>query len=126
MATTERRTTANMPAEPGFRSRQEIEAKYWRGRRRARRPMPHGKSLLVTGVVVLVLVSAGMLALRSLAVSISNGGDVEFAGTSAKKTKTFNSKDPFAGTPAARYPEGDAGIVLPPATQIGAWTPQQV
>jgi hypothetical protein len=88
--------------------------------------MPHGKSLFVTGVVVLVLVSAGMLALRSLAVSISNGGDIEFAESPSQATQRINSKDPFAGTPAARYPEGEAGIVLPEATQLGEWTPVQV
>jgi hypothetical protein len=115
-----------MPAEPGFRSRQEIEAKHWRGRRRARRPMPHGKSLLVTGVVVLVLVSAGMLAMRSLVVSISQGGDIEVSTTNSAQRAKANSKNPFAGTPAARYPEGEAGIVLPTAQPLGSWTAPQV
>src|SRR4051812_32290866 len=124
MAATERRTAATMPGKPGFRSRQEIEARHWQGRRRARRPMPHGKSLLLTGVVVLVLVSAGFLAAWSLVVTMT-GGDSLFSG-SGNAAQAPDSDDPFAGTPAANFPQGAEGIVLPQATALGTWTPEQV
>jgi hypothetical protein len=116
-----------MPAEQGFRTRREIESG-GRGRRRAPSSLP-GKSLFLTGLVVLLLMSAGMLALRSLAVSIQNGGGDEVTQTPAAapvSVKPTENPDPFAGTMAAEYPEGAAGIVLPPAKQVGPWTPAQV
>jgi hypothetical protein len=115
-----------MPAEPGFRSRQALEARGGRGRRRAPSSLT-GKNLFLTGLVILLLMSAGMLALRSLAVSIKNGGDdVESSAPAAKSPKTQANTDPFAGTPAAQYPVGAAGVVVPPGKQVGPWTPAQV
>ncbi len=114
-----------MPAEPGFRSRQAIEARSGRGRRRAPSSLT-GKNLFLTGLVVLLLVSAGMLALRSLAVSIKNGGDELGDTKSVAAPKPTKDVDPFVGTPAAAYPVGAAGIVLPPGKQVGSWTPAQV
>jgi hypothetical protein len=118
-----------MPAEPGFRSRQELEGRGHRGRRRARSSFPRGKSLFLTGLVILLLMSAGLLALRSLAVSIKNGGD-EIDTTSARPTAVATSPestDPFRDTPAEKYPAGAAGIVIPPVTtKVGTWTPAQV
>src|SRR5215218_7591011 len=115
MAATERRTSADMPAQQGFRTRREIESG-GRGRRRAPSSLP-GKSLFLTG-----------LALLSLAVSIQNGGDDEVTQKPAApaSVKPTENPDPFAGTMAAGYPEGAAGIVLPPAKQVGPWTPPQV
>jgi hypothetical protein len=114
-----------MPAEPGFRSRQALEARGGRGRRRAPSSLT-GKNLFLTGLVILLLMSAGMLALRSLAVSIKNGGDDVESSTPAAPPKTQANADPFAGTPAAQYPVGAAGVVVPPAKQVGPWTPVQV
>lgn len=115
-----------MPAEPGFRSRQELEARNRGGRRRAPSSLT-GKSLFLTGLVVLLLVFAGMLAVRSLAVSIKNGGDGDLVRQSTpKKPSPSGPTDPFAGTMAEKYPEAAAGIELPPAQQVGGWTPAQV
>jgi hypothetical protein len=116
-----------MAGQPGFRSRQELEGRGGRGRRRAPSSLT-GKSLFLTGLVVLLLMSAGMLALRSLAVSIQNGGDDEVTQKKSAPTavKPTQNKDPFADTLAADYPEGAAGIVLPPAKQVGEWKPAQV
>jgi hypothetical protein len=107
-----------MPVEPGFRSRQEID---WRGRRRARPPMPHGRSLLLTGVAVLVLVSSLLLAV----ISLQRKDILSGPGSSPAPSKAV-SKDPFAGTPASGFSEGDAGIVLPAAAPIGPWTAPEV
>jgi hypothetical protein len=127
MAGIERRTNPTMPVEPGFRTRQEIEALHWRGRRRARRPMPQGKSLLLTGVVVLVLVSAGLLAVMSLWDSMRGGGaDGSGKPAASSPPGRQDSKDPFAGTPAEKYAEGDSGVQLPVAAAIGPWTAPQV
>ncbi len=116
-----------MPGKPGFRTRQDIEGH--RGRRRAPSSLT-GKSFFLTGLVVLLLMTAGMLALRSLAVSIKNGGDDELVQAEDRESKAattrIENKDPFAGTPAAEYPVGAAGIVVPPAKQLGQWTPAQV
>lgn len=115
-----------MPGQPGFRSRQEIEGR-GRGRRRAPSSLT-GKSFFLTGLVILLLVSAGMLALRSLAVSLKNGDGDEIVQTHkpAPSKTTPIPKDPFDKTPAAAYPEGAAGLVVPPAKQVGQWTPTQV
>lgn len=128
MSAMERRTVSDMPAKPGFRSRQELEARSHRGRRRARSTFPRGKSLFLTGLVILLLASAGMLALRSLAVSIQNGGDEPVVRAAPKPTVSVSPKstDPFEGTPAETYPVGAAGIVVPPAKRVGAWSPAQV
>ena len=126
MTATERGTCTQMPAEPGFRSRQELEARNHRGRRRAPSSLT-GKNLFLTGLVILLLLSAGMLALRSLATSIQNGGDdVVQSQPSPRPSKTVENTDPFAGTPAADFPVGAEGIVVPPGKQVGTWTPAQV
>jgi hypothetical protein len=117
-----------MPVEPRFRTRREIETQHWGGTRRAPRRLPHGRSLVLTGLVVLILVLAGILAVMSLWHSIRAGGDDEFGSRpSAQVSGTKQqSKDPFAGTPAATYAEGDAGIELPDAVATGPWTAGQV
>jgi hypothetical protein len=117
-----------MQVEPRFRTRREIETQHWGGSRRARRRLPHGKSLLLTGVVVLVLVLAGILAVKSLWDTIRVGGDNEFGASPSGQNsgKPQQSKDPFAGTLAAKYAEGDAGIAPPPAAATGPWTADQV
>lgn len=116
-----------MPTRQGFRYRSELESGRG-GRRRMRRT--HGRSLLVTGLVILLLVPAGILAIRSLAVSLSNGGDKEMSTGRTTDPKTsspaLDQKDPFAGTPAATYPIGQRGIVLPAAKAVDSWTAAQV
>jgi hypothetical protein len=127
MSAAEGRTIADMPAQPSFRSRLEIEGGGHRGRRRAGFGFPAGKSVFLAGLAVLVLMSAGMLALRSLAISIKNGGDdVEVAAEKPAPSVPTESKDPFAGTPAENFPVGADGIVPPVAKQVGPWTPAQV
>jgi hypothetical protein len=84
--------------------------------------MPHGRSLLLTGVAVLVLVSSLLLAVMSL-----QRKDTTLGGPpAAPKPSKAVSKDPFAGTPAAGFAEGDAGIVPAAATAIGPWTAPEV
>jgi hypothetical protein len=88
-----------------------------------------GKNVYLIGLVVLLLVSAGLLAVRSLVVSIQNGGDevvAEQPPLRPSPPKPTENPDPFAGTLAETYPEGAAGIVPPPAKQVGPWTPAQV
>ncbi len=127
MAPTERGKYTDMPGQPGFRSRQEIEGR-GRGRRRAPSSLT-GKSFFLTGIVILVLLSAGMLAIRSLAVDIGDSAAETGEAPKTNKpsaTQTAKNTDPFAKTPAADYLEADAGLVIPPGKPVGPWTAAQV
>lgn len=48
------------------------------------------------------------------------------SGVSATSTATGSPGGPFAGTPAADYPQGADGITLPAATAVSGWTQKQV
>jgi hypothetical protein len=47
-------------------------------------------------------------------------------GIGATSTQSAAPTDPFAGTPAATYPRGAAGITLPPASAVTGFTAAQV
>ncbi|MEU8657920.1 hypothetical protein [Actinoplanes philippinensis] len=47
-------------------------------------------------------------------------------GVTATTTQTATPTDPFAGTPAASYPKGQAGITLPAARAVPGFTTAQV
>ena len=47
-------------------------------------------------------------------------------GVSATTSASAPPTDPFEQTPAATYAQGEAGIVMPPATTLSGWTEAQV
>jgi hypothetical protein len=120
-----------MPAEPSFRYRNSLSAETRHGERRVVRAKSRPrKKLLVTVVVILLLVPAGLLALRSLYDALDGGSpDPE---TVAERTRasapspTLDANDPFGGTPAENYAIGPDGITMPTVTPLGTWTAAQV
>ncbi len=81
----------------------------------------------------MLLVPAGLLAMRSLATSLMSEGpdvaDVELAEEPTPEPKLSNAevdRNPFRDTPADTYPVGDAGIVLPPTQAQGQWSTEQI
>ncbi|MGH3429896.1 MAG: hypothetical protein ACRDQZ_20390 [Mycobacteriales bacterium] len=90
------------------------------------------RRLLVVLVVIVLLVPAGVLAARSLAISLlSDGPDSEnsqFSSAAAHKKVASSVVDanPFRGTPADKFASGEAGIVVPVAKQQGSWSADAV
>jgi hypothetical protein len=83
--------------------------------------MSPARRLVLTGLAVLLLASAGLLAVRTLAFSTQDAGQDSAAGGSGVR-----SGDPFAGTPAQHYPKGADGIMPPSPRQIGSWSSDDV
>lgn len=83
--------------------------------------------------IIVLLVPAGLLALRSLATSLlSTKPDVansQLAGGAAIEPKVASASidaSPFRGTPADAYSEGKAGITLPQVQPQGPWSAEQI
>jgi hypothetical protein len=105
-----------------------------RVRRERRRGGLRRKALVaVNAAVAVLLVVVTVLVVRPL-LSASAGDDVAAAyptqsvpgGVSATSSASAAPTDPFAGTPAAGYPKGEAGITLPKATAVTGFTAAQV
>lgn len=70
---------------------------------------------------------AAALPAESMAASVSATSSSSGAnGISAVTSGSAAPTDPFAGTPAARFPKGAAGISLPPAKAVTGFTAAQV
>lgn len=100
----------------------------WRTKGRRHRHRYRRGRLLITALVILLLVPAGVLALRSLWVSIDAAADLRSlkAKQAAQERMERQAHGAFADTAAARFPEAEAGVVLPEAGQVGNWSPEQV
>jgi hypothetical protein len=100
-----------------------------------------GRSLLTLILVLVVLfgISAGLRKLlqrnpsgtgRATAGSSRTPGGSRPGATPARSsplpTPAFSVASPFAGSPAASFPDGAAGIVLPPSRPVGPYTSAQV
>lgn len=105
------------------------------------RRLQRGFRRAVVGLIVLLLVGGGVLAVkgvlsgrpgRAAARPQSYPTDAVPTGVSATSSPSpapsasATGDGPFAGTPAASFPVGAAGITLPPAKATGAWTAGQV
>lgn len=123
-----------MPAEPGFRYRRSLTAETRHGRERvvSTRVRPRRK-LAVTALVILLLVPAGLLALRSLWTAMAE--DVPDTGVRVARSTSAapsvppgpGASNPFADTPADTFANGPEGIVVKPATAaLGPWQPAEV
>lgn len=86
--------------------------------------------------MIVLLVPAGVLALRSLTTSLlsdtPDSADVELAESAKgpepepRLSGAEVDRNPFSDTPADSYPTGEAGIILPPAKAQGEWSAEQV
>jgi hypothetical protein len=90
-------------------------------------------SLLVAGVAVAaVVVAAGLPALRSFLPGRSPSTDSAYptegvpSGITVTTSESAAPTDPFAGTPAALYPKGAAGISMPAAAKVTGFSAAQV
>ncbi|MFF2084451.1 hypothetical protein ACFVVM_11765 [Nocardia sp. NPDC058176] len=95
-----------------------------------RRPAAHPKRWSLIAVVigvVLVLVAAGALALRGQSGTNSAGTTGDSSSTTELRvTARVDLSQPYRNTPAEAWPEGEAGIVVPPAAPIGRYSADQV
>lgn len=106
----------------------ETERKIQRERRRPR--LRRALLLVAVAAVAAALLAAVLPAMRSLLAP----GDATAAyptqgvpgGISATSSASAAPSDPFAGTPAAAYPKGEAGITLPAAKPVAGFTAAQV
>ncbi|MEU4244749.1 hypothetical protein [Actinoplanes sp. NPDC026619] len=75
-------------------------------------------------VVAVLLAGAGILVVRHL----TSDGEQSAANAAAPtpSASTAAPAGPFAGTPAAGYPKGAAGITLPPAKAVQGFSAKQV
>ena len=81
-----------------------------------------------TGVLVAVLLAgAGILVVSQLASrGEQSAADAAVTSGASAGTAPGASTGPFAGTPAANYPTGAAGITLPPAKAVRGFSAKQV
>ncbi len=118
-----------MPVEPGFRFRRSLTSEERHGQQRviSLRPRRSRRKLLVTVAVILLLVPAGLLAMRSLWTALtSDVPDPEMAAIAASEAPDLDPNNPFDKTAADGYLEGAHGIVDPPATALGPWKAAEV
>lgn len=101
-----------------------------RRRRAPREPRVRGRAGSVLWVAGIVVVSGLALATTQHLASRPPSGAYPTqsapAGVYATTTATAAPTDPFEGTPAAGYPQGDAGITLPPAVAVTGFSAAQV
>jgi hypothetical protein len=105
-----------------------VKAAERRARRERRQAVLRRAGPIVAGVVVLAV------AVPLVRSGLSSDGDTAAAyptqsvpaGESVVTTASAAPTDPFAGTPAAGYPKGRAGITLPPAKAVTGFTAAQV
>lgn len=86
------------------------------------RTRPKWLVAVVAGGIALVVVAAGLAGSRALGI----WGDNEPAASPEPSPAPTERVDPFAGTPAEDFAEGEAGIVLPEAEPIGDFTADEV
>jgi hypothetical protein len=102
-----------------------------RGFRRPRGPGKRGRWLLI-GVFAAVAVALSFGASWVLPDGSSRPSRYDYAretpppGRSVTTPARTAAGGPFAGTPAAAYPKGEAGIEVPPATAVDGFTIEQV
>lgn len=93
-------------------------------------PTAHPRRWSLIAVVigaVLVLVAAGFLALREHAGANSPGAEGDSSSTTELRVAArVDLSRPYLHTPAEAWPEGEAGIVAPPAAPIGRYSADQV
>jgi hypothetical protein len=81
-------------------------------------PQKRSPMKVIGSIGVTLLIVLGIIAVR---IALR-----ETAGSNGSSSSAAAPKTPFEGTPAATFPEGEAGIVLPPATELAGFTQEQV
>ncbi|NUS73610.1 MAG: hypothetical protein HOQ05_09430 [Corynebacteriales bacterium] len=84
------------------------------------------KRLFITALVILLLVPAGVLAIRSLFLSMATAEEVHREQRETAQEIKKANLGPYGETPAVTYAQGAEGIVVPAPAQVGEWTPEQV
>lgn len=84
---------------------------------------------LITSMILIAIVAVLMLLVRVGVFDkvLATSGEAQMTGEPVKsETFAFDAAKPFERTPAAQWPDAAAGIVAPPAMQVGEFTAQQV
>jgi hypothetical protein len=105
-------------AAPGPQPKRSLGAKLW--------PRIAGGLGVVVAVCVFGLVKAGIGGFLDASDDKTYPTASPPSGVGATSTATAAAGGAFAGTPAAKYPEGAAGITLPKTAASGVFTAKQV
>ncbi|EWC58696.1 putative membrane protein [Actinokineospora spheciospongiae] len=81
---------------------------------------------VVAGAAVLGVAVAGSLMLDSVDRGATRPGLAVPTSTTRVEVRRVDLAQPFAGTPAAGWADGAAGVVVPAATPVGGFTAEQV
>ena len=118
-----------MPTQPGFRYRRSAvtEARHGQERVVSLRRRPRRK-LIGTLVVIVLLVPAALLAVRSLWGTMTGTiADPETAVEARRAPEpAVDPDDPFSATPAEAFRDATDAIRLPAATKLGTWSAKDV
>ena len=101
-------------------------------RRPARRPRPRHRVRRRAVTLTVVLVLAAVLVASNVWWVLSRPGPDDYAkapapgGIGATSGTGAPVRGPFDGTPAATFPSGEDGLVMPAAQVVGAWSEQEV
>jgi hypothetical protein len=113
-------------------SRKDERAARAEARRRQRRGAPVRRAFprryrtpVVAVAALAVLVGAGALLVDRARPGVTETSP-STTGTAVDRTPGVDLSQPFAGTPAAGWADGAAGIVPPAAAPVGAYTAEQV
>lgn len=90
-------------------------------RRRRNRWLAVGVIVAALAVVTSLVLSSGMLTVAG-----SSTPDPDVRGITGQDAAMLDETRPFDSTPAAQWPDGAAGIVLPPAEPAAGFTAEQV
>ncbi|MTD56917.1 hypothetical protein [Amycolatopsis pithecellobii] len=117
--------------DPDWQRHAEKEA--WVDQRRTRRRRRRGRRLVIFAVVLVVVAGAGIAVYRwgkASSEHYSGGGAVSTttapAPTDLPDFARVDLSRPFENTPAQNWAEGIAGLTVPPATKVGAFSKEQV
>lgn len=118
-----------MPTQPGFRYRRSAvtEARHGQERVVSLRRRPRRK-VIGTLVVIVLLVPAALLAVRSLWGTMT--GTIVDPETAVEAQHApepaIDPDDPFSATPAESFADAADAVVLPAATKVGTWAAKDV
>jgi hypothetical protein len=118
-----------MPTQPGFRYRRSAVTEARHGQERVvsvrRRPR---RKVIGTLVVIVLLVPAALLAVRSLWGTMTGTiADPETGITAHRAAEpSLDPDDPFSATPAESFAEAPDALRLPTATKLGTWGAKDV
>lgn len=98
----------------------------WRSAALPRPVRPRRGRQVITVLIVIVILGTAGYGFRRLAGQHIGGLSPVTSGSKPSSLPSPTVAEPFLGTPAQHYANGTAGIVIPPAQQVGSYSAVQV